>query len=613
MHRSFAGIPILLVAAALVAPEASARAPEPVSPAGAVGERCPTFSWSGVPGAPGYELVVYRVAEDVAEEPLLVARVPGGATAWTPGGDCLEAGGSYAWTLRVVGEAADGAGAEDWSEPALFRVSAAPSPDELEEALATLRRYLAETRRSPPEARATGGGGDGRPGEAAERRSLESAAATPSPGAPPVRNRSRQGAAGGTVEGGVREPTADSGGEPRSIGAASVPSLGTPSLSLSSNLALGAASNLFKDGAVFLWDDTAGNTALGRDALASATGDATRNTALGREALRDTVEGGVATEGSENTALGDFALRANTTGHHNTATGFQSLQANTTGFLNTATGSGALSSNTSGRSNTAAGADALSANDTGYRNTATGHEALLANTSGFTNTAAGAGALAANTTGYGNTAVGADALSSNTEGDRNVAVGESAGSNVTTGSDNVFILNEGVAGDSGTIRIGTEGVQDGTFISGIFGTTTGNDDAVSVMIDSAGQLGTTSSSRTVKRDVREIGERARRLAQLRPVAFRYRRHAEGSGRTPLQFGLVAEEVAEVFPELVVRDDEGRPRGVKYHLLSALLLAELQRADAELAEQGAELAGLEERLRSLEADLFAGGRNACVAR
>lgn len=606
MHR-FLVVPILWVGVALAGPAAYAEAPEPVSPVGAVGERCPTFSWSAVPGAPGYELVVYQVAEDVAEEPLLTARLPGGATAWTPGADCLEAGGNYAWSLRVLGGDAGAGGEGGWSEPVLFEVSAAPSPDGVEEALATLRRYLSEARQGESGARSAAepaagpaAGEEEPPGREGPEHVVEPAAAVVA-GAP--------GGSTGAAEGSTRER----GGEPRSVSAASAPSLGTPSLNLSSHLALSAASNLFKDGAVFLWDDTTGNTAVGRQALASATGTATRNTAMGRETLRYTDAGPEPADGSENTALGDFALRQNSTGHHNTAAGFEALAANTTGFLNTATGSGALTNNTEGSSNTALGVDALYQNATGYRNTATGHEALRANTSGFTNTATGAGALAANTTGYGNTAVGADALANNTEGDRNVALGESAGSNATTGSDNVFIANDGLAGDSGKIRIGTEGTQDGTFIAGIRGTTPGDPDTVTVVIDSAGQLGTVSSSRAVKQELREIGDLSGRLRELRPVAFRYREHAEGGGRAPLQFGLVAEEVAEVLPELVVRDEEGRPRGVKYHLLSALLLNELQRAEQELSGQDAELAALEDRLRALEADPLWGGRDVCEAR
>lgn len=587
--RQFLMVAILVSGGCVLASPALAAPPEPVSPAGAVEQRCPTFSWSAVPGASGYELLVYDVSTGAeAEEPTLSARLPAGAVAWTPGGSCLTAGGRYAWTVRARG---DGEGAAAWSEPALFDVAGAPSLDEVQAALATLRRYMAGSRGGEAGAReAEGGGPTGGERPAARR---------PSPAAVPRAATAAPGPAGTTAEAaatGVLEPEA-------------APTLGSPSLSVDANIALGAASNMFKDGAVFLWDDTTGNLALGRLALASATGTATRNTAVGREALRYTEAGSGPGDLSENTAVGYFALRANTTGRHNTATGSGALQANTTGYLNTGIGVDALRSNTEGESNTAVGAEALYSNVTGGQNTATGFQVLRSNTTGINNSAHGALALSSNTVGYGNTAMGARALQNVTDGDRNVAVGYSAGTNVTSGNDNIHIANEGVSGDSAKIRIGAQGTQTQAFIAGIRGATTANADAVTVVIDSAGQLGTVSSSRAVKQDVRDIDALAKRLLELRPVAFRYREHAARDPDTPLQFGLIAEEVAEVFPELVVRDEEGRPQTVKYHLLSALLLEELQRADAELVDQGAELEALRRELAALEAERPAaeGGR------
>jgi hypothetical protein len=129
-------------------------------------------------------------------------------------------------------------------------------------------------------------------------------------------------------------------------------------------------------------------------------------------------------------------------------------------------------------------------------------------------------------------------------------------------------------------------------------------------------LGTVSSSREVKQDIREIGELSRRLLELRPVAFRYRQHAAVDPETPLQFGLLAEEVAEVLPELVVRDGEGRPETVKYHLLAALLLNELQREhrlneaqEAELARQRTDVLSLRDRLGAIESGREPGQRAA----
>jgi trimeric autotransporter adhesin len=271
-------------------------------------------------------------------------------------------------------------------------------------------------------------------------------------------------------------------------------------------------------------------------------------------------------EGS-NTALGVSALLGNTRGFQNTAVGSQALQSNFTGFGNTATGSRALGSNT-----------------TGGNNTATGTNALFSNTTGFQNTAVGSQALQSNTTGFSNTATGTNALFSNTTGSNNTALGINAGLNVTTGNDNIHIGNRGADTDTGLIRIGT--AQTATFISGIRGVTPGAADAVAVLIDSNGQLGTTNSSRRVKTDIHDLGDDSRALHQLRPVSFRYRAHPH---TTSPQYGLIAEEVAEIYPELVVRDTDGQPAGVKYHVLPAMLLNELQRQQREFEAEKARTA------------------------
>jgi hypothetical protein len=177
----------------------------------------------------------------------------------------------------------------------------------------------------------------------------------------------------------------------------------------------------------------------------------------------------------------------------------------------------------------------------------------------------------------------------NTTGLRNIGIGEAAGHDATTGNDNIFVAHRGVAGEGNTIRIGGEtvgagiGQQNRTFINGIRGVTTGVADAVNVLIDSNGQLGTVSSSRRYKEDIEAMGAVSEKLLDLRPVTFRYKKAFE-NGDKPIQFGLVAEEVAEVFPELVVYDNEGRPETVKYHLLSTLLLNELQEQARMIEEQ-----------------------------
>ena len=305
--------------------------------------------------------------------------------------------------------------------------------------------------------------------------------------------------------------------------------------------------------------DGSGNTAMGTDALANLT-DGFSNTASGSEALRFNTTGGA------NTALGSLALRSNTSGANNTAVGRQALVLNDTGNANVAIGVDALFGNTTGGSNTAAGFSALNLNTSGSANTATGFLALVSNS-----------------TGVRNVGIGYTALRDNSTGRNNTAIGWAAGQR-TTGNDNVLIAHRGVVDESQTMRLGTRGT-DGvpgsgvtrTFIAGVRGVTTSRP-GIPVVIDASGQLGTISSSRRHKQEIQAMADASDRLLQLRPVQFHYA-DAGGSGERPLQYGLIAEEVAEVFPELVFRDEEGQPETVGYHLLPALLLNELQKQHA----------------------------------
>jgi hypothetical protein len=211
--------------------------------------------------------------------------------------------------------------------------------------------------------------------------------------------------------------------------------------------------------------------------------------------------------------------------------------------------------------------------------------------------------------------VGWNALFSNTTGVHNTAIGHGAGQNATTGSDNVYIAHDGNAGETNSIHIGIQGLQTTAFMAGISGVTVANSAAV-LINTTTGQLGTVASTRRVKEDIGEMGEASAGLLQLRPVVFRYKQ-AMADGSKPLQYGLIAEEVAEVMPELVVYDAEGQPQTVQYHVLPALLLNELQRQEKELAvlrAQASELAALkteveklrdqQNRLAALEAELKA---------
>ena len=223
------------------------------------------------------------------------------------------------------------------------------------------------------------------------------------------------------------------------------------------------------------------NTATGVGALQdNTTGE--NNTATGRSALTRNTTGG------NNTATGVNSLFNNTTGGSNTATGHNALIDNTTGFDNTATGASALQNNTTGFDNSAVGVNALFDNTTGFDNTATGKNALIDNTTGFDNTATGKSALIGNTTGEGNTATGRSALRNTTTGNNNTALGAGAGFNLLDGDNNLYLDNEGAATESGTIRIGDS--QTKTFVKGIRDVTPDQPDAVPVVIDSNGQLGT---------------------------------------------------------------------------------------------------------------------------
>jgi len=309
------------------------------------------------------------------------------------------------------------------------------------------------------------------------------------------------------------------------------------------------------------------NTAEGDNALKNLnTAAGQGNTAVGWFSLFSDVEGGfntavgagalVLNTGSSNTATGAAALILNTTGERNTANGTAAMVNNSAGNDNTAVGDHALFSNTEGRGNTAVGSQALLNNTTNDNNTATGRFALSSNTIGNGNTANGISALAQNISGSNNTALGGLALATST-GSGNIAVGFQAGSNVGS-SGNVIAI--GSAGDD---------VDNSCFIGQIRGVQTQNADAIAVLVDSAGQLGTASSSRRFKKEIKSMDQTSQVILALKPVTFHYKSDKTG---TP-QFGLIAEEVAEVNPDLVVRDKNGEIYTVRYDAVNAMLLNE----------------------------------------
>jgi trimeric autotransporter adhesin len=373
-----------------------------------------------------------------------------------------------------------------------------------------------------------------------------------------------------------------------------------------------------------LFSNTTGedNTANGYEALSSNTTGSV-NTATGVQALFNNTTGFANTatgfdalfsntEGILNTATGVSALSRNTTGGHNTATGRGALGFNTTGFANTATGLNALNENSTGNNNTATGYRALENNNsndntangyhalffntTGNSNTATGYQALFANTTGTLNTATGFRALEHNTTGGSNTAFGDIALFNNTTGLGNVALGPAAGLNQTTGSNNIYIGSSvpGVAGESFSC-----------YISSIFGQTSAG--GTGVFINSAGKLGTTTSSRRFKDHIEPMDQASEAILALKPVTFRYKKEIDPQGGP--QFGLVAEDVEKVNPALVVRDAHGKVNTVRYDAVNAMLLNEflkehrtVQELKSTVAKQETTIAQQQKGIEVLTAQL-----------
>ena len=321
---------------------------------------------------------------------------------------------------------------------------------------------------------------------------------------------------------------------------------------------------------------TDGNTVLGDDALINNSEVGDFQTALGFQALFSN------TQGFNNTATGYQALFYNISGWDNTAVGSRALYSNTGGFDNTAIGISALISNTGGFFNTAIGTHALALNTTGSDNTAMGDYPLWQNTTGRLNVAIGTYALSGNITGKSNTAIGTYALSRFVNGDYNIGVGFGAGANLTNGDYNIAIGNRGVAGEAHTIRIGTTGTQTDAYIAGITGTTVPT--GVAVIVDADGHLGTMTSSERYKEAIQPMEKVSEAILALKPVTFRYK-HELDSKDIP-QFGLVAEEVEKVNPDLVARDDQGKPYTVRYDVVNAMLLNEFLKEHRTVQEQKA---------------------------
>lgn len=316
-----------------------------------------------------------------------------------------------------------------------------------------------------------------------------------------------------------------------------------------------------------------GNTAEGQDALLNLA-NGTYNTAVGFFALKTNIAG------FYNTAIGAGTLLANTA-DENTATGAGALLSNTTGFENTAHGAFALINNTEGIANTAVGDSALFTNTTGFGNTATGFWALKSNPTGSQNTGTGYRALTHNTDGTKNTATGFETLFNSTTGGSNTAFGYHAGNGVTTAS-NVTCIGANVAGAD---------VSNTTWIGNVYGVTTQSGTTAPVIVSDTGQFGTVTSSKRFKKDITTMEKASEAILSLRPVTFHYKTDARD---TP-QFGLIAEEVANVNPALVLSDKDGKPYSVRYDAVNAMLLNEFLKAHHKIDGQNATIMQLKEDL------------------
>ena len=335
------------------------------------------------------------------------------------------------------------------------------------------------------------------------------------------------------------------------------------------------------------------NTATGFQALGSNT-TGSLNTANGVNALFNNTTGG------KNTANGVAALFHNSTGENNTATGVDALASNGSGGDNTANGFNALFSNTTGINNTATGEAALQNNATGRNNTADGFQALKNNTTGRNNAGSGVNALFSNTTGNFNVAGGVNSLLRNTTGSSNIALGFNAGSNLTTGNNNINIGNAGIAADANTVRLGTQGTQRRTFIAGINGTPVAGS---TVVVNASGQVGVAASSERFKDEIKPMDKASEAILALQPVTFRYKKNIDPDRIQ--QFGLVAEEVAKVNPDLVARDTKGEIFAVRYGVVNAMLLNEFLKEHRKVQELEKQVEKLTAGLQKVSAQVEAG--------
>ena len=313
------------------------------------------------------------------------------------------------------------------------------------------------------------------------------------------------------------------------------------------------------------------------------------------------------TTGTGNTAVGSYSLFLNTTGNFNTGIGTVSLLINTADN-NTAVGTRSLLLNTTGSENTAVGANALLHNDSGSENNAFGSSALFNNVDGFFNNAYGRNALT-NNTGSENNAFGDLALEAVTTGTSNTAIGDDAGRFLVDGSGNVFVGDEAGTGldpsVNNCIAIGVPGdgpftTFDNTcFIGNIFGEAVSDPDTqTAVFVDQYNVVGVFNSSRRFKHDIQPMDKASETLYRLKPVTFKF----NSDWKSTTQYGLIAEEVAEVDPGLVVRGKGGEMQTVRYEHINNMLLNEFIKEHKKVEELQATVAQQQKGMEILTAQL-----------
>jgi len=326
------------------------------------------------------------------------------------------------------------------------------------------------------------------------------------------------------------------------------------------------------------------NTFEGENALINL-GIGAGNTAFGWEALAFT------SATSFNTGIGGGALALNNS-DNNTAVGAGAMLLNLSGTQNVAVGTDALLNNDSGSDNNAIGAFALFSNIGGTFNNAHGRNALTANL-GDENNAMGDDAMDSNTTGSFNTAMGDDALDGCTTGSSNVAVGDEAGTAVVAGS-NIICIGAGVTGGGGPFQ----DFDNTCFIGSIFGEPTSDPGTqTAVYVDQFNVVGIFNSSRQYKHDIQPMDKSSETLYQLKPVTFKFNSDVKGS----TQYGLIAEDVAQVDPQLVVRKN-GETVTVRYEQINSMLLNEFLKEHKKVEEQQASISQLKSEMQTMVAQL-----------